>query len=406
MRAAFRVVPVLLLLLSLGLLLLPRAGSGVPLYAARTGLACQTCHFDPNGGGPRNEFGFGFAKNRHGVTPEEGDRPWGDLTLVNRAGENLPLYFGVNQRFMLLANRHTDVDRFERLGFFNMENAIHLAFQPHPRLTLVYTLDAFAQGPVSSVTGKEAFGMVGGLPGNGYLRAGRFRVPFGLRMDDHTVATRAGFGDFGTGGSFLPYDPRLPDMGLEVGMERSGWFGRASFTNGASGRAPNASPIAGANPYAEAKAVKLGYQTAHYQGGLSLYDDFRKVGGTPLVRTTRWGYYGMARYGPLALIGELDAGTDDLKTSDVRMNSLAGFVELDWSAHRAYNLRLRYDRAELNRDPDRLIRDASTFSRYAIEGEWVPVPFAELRWTYRYLDPKDPSQADERQAYLQFHFSY
>ena len=27
------------------------------LYAARTGLMCQSCHFDPNGGGPRNFYG-------------------------------------------------------------------------------------------------------------------------------------------------------------------------------------------------------------------------------------------------------------------------------------------------------------------------------------------------------------
>jgi hypothetical protein len=34
------------------------------------------------------------------------------------------------------------------------------------------------------------------------------------------------------------------------------------------------------------------------------------------------------------------------------------------------------------------------------------VPFAELRLSFRYLDPKDPTQDIERQAFLQFHFSY
>ena len=63
--------------------------------------------------------------------------------------------------------------------------------------------------------------MVHDLPGGLYLRAGQFRVPFGLRMDDHTGAMRAGFrdalaGSFGTSG-FLPYDPRNVEAGLEVG---------------------------------------------------------------------------------------------------------------------------------------------------------------------------------------------
>ncbi len=399
MRAFYRGVPVLLVALSLVLLALPRQVESVPLYAARQGLQCQTCHFDPNGGGPRNEFGFAFAKNRHLLTPEDSTSRWTDLTLTNRVGENMPLYFGVNQRFMLLANQHRSVDRPERLGFFNMENAIHLAFQPHSMLTLVYTLDGFATGPTNVMRSKEAFGMIGGLPANGYIKAGRIRTPFGLRMDDHTVATRNGFGDFGTGGSFLPYDPRQPDMGVEIGGERAGWSGRAAFTNGQSS-------LFSGSGYAEAKTVKLGYNTARYQGGVSLYDDFQKSGTTPLVRFTRWSYYGMTHHGPFALLGEIAAGTDEDKVTPDKTNLLASFIELDWSAHREYNMRARYDRVVLDRGADPATRDASTYHRYALEGEWVPVPFAELRWTLRYLDPKDPAQDDERQAYLQFHFSY
>jgi hypothetical protein len=399
MRVPSRAVPVLLLIASLALLSPTRRAHSVPLYAARNGLMCQSCHFDPNGGGPRNEFGFGFARNRHTLAAEDSIGPWADLTLTNRVGENMPVYFGVNQRFMLLANQHTDVHRPERLGFFNMENAIHIAFQPHRRLSLVYTLDAFGQGPSAAVANKEAFGMIGGLPCDGYLKAGRFRTPFGLRMDDHTVATRAGFGDFGTGGGFLPYDPRYPDMGVEIGMVRCGWFGRAAFTDGAAS-------LFSSNGNAEAKTVKVGYNTTWYQGGLSLYDDFIKSGTTPTARATRWGYYGMTHHGPFALLGEIAAGTDEDKVTPNKTNRLAGFVELDWSAHRQYNMRVRYDRVELDRRPDPTIRDQNTFSRYAVEGEWVPVPFAELRWVYRYLDAKPEGAPDERQAYLQLHFSY
>ena len=64
MRTALRAVPVLLVLASLTLLFAPRRAVTLPLYAARTGLKCQNCHFDPNGGGPRNDFGFMFARNR------------------------------------------------------------------------------------------------------------------------------------------------------------------------------------------------------------------------------------------------------------------------------------------------------------------------------------------------------
>ena len=241
--------------------------------------------------------------------------------------------------------------------------------------------------------------MIGGLPSNGYVKAGRMRIPFGLRMDDHTVATRNGFADFGTGGPFLPYDPRKPDMGVEIGAERAGWSGRAAFTNGQSS-------VLSGNGYAEAKTVKLGYNTTRFQAGASLYDDFLKSGTTPLARFTRWSGYGLTHYGPFALLGEIAAGTDENLALGGSRNLMAGFVELDWAARREVNVRARYDRVVLDRGADQATRDASTFHRYALEAEWVPVPFAELRGTLRYIDPRDLNGDDERQAYLQFHFSY
>lgn len=406
MRSTLRVVPVLLFAVSLALLALPRHARSLPLYAARQGLMCQTCHFDPNGGGPRNAFGFTFAKNRHLLTPEDSISRWAALDVTNRVGETMPLYFGVNQRFMLLSNQHRSADRPERLGFFNMESEIHLAFQPHDMLTLVYTLDGFASGPTNTVRSKEAFGMIQGLPCDGYVKVGRLRTPFGLRMDDHTVATRAGFGDFGTGGSFLPYDPRNPDMGIEIGADRGGWFGRAAFTNGQSS-------VLSTNGNAEAKTGKLGYNMAYFQGAISIYDDFIKSGTTPTVRLTRWGTYALTHYRDFALVGEIAAGTDETKdysnpplVGSSKTNLLAYFTEVDWAPRREYNMRLRYDRTSLDRGADPVTRDANIYSRYSLEGEWVPVPFAELRWALRYLDPKDPAQDLERQAFLQFHFSY
>jgi hypothetical protein len=405
MRASIRIVPVLLVVLSLLLLLAPMRVQSVPLYAARTGLMCQSCHMDPNGGGIRNEFGFAFAKNRHMLVPEDSTSRWSTLDVTNRVGETMPLYFGVNQRFMLLANQHRSSDRPERIGFFNMESEIHLAFQPHDMLTLVYTTDGFATGPSNTVRSKEAYGMIHGLPLDGYIRAGRFRTPFGLRMDDHTVATRNGFGDFGTGGTFLPYDPRNPDMGIEVGGDKNNWFGRAAFTDGASS-------IFTGSPNAEAKTAKLGYNHPRFQAAASIYDDFLKSGTTPQTHFTRWGLYGLTHYQSFAFIGEFAAGSDkaydytnpDPVTTETKL--AAWFGEADWAPQRQYNVRVRYDWTSLNDGAPQVAREAAQYVRYSLEGEWVPVPFAELRLSFRYLDPKDPTQDIERQAFLQFHFSY
>lgn len=414
MHRALRAAPAALLVLSLvTIALTPRGGSTVPLFAARTGLQCGTCHFDPNGGGPRNEFGFTFAKNRHHIEAEPEGSEWKDLTLTNRVGENFPLYFGVNQRFMLFGNKLAKDEGTDRVGFYNMENSLHLAFQPHPRLTLVYSRDGFNQASSS----KDAWGMISGGPANLYLKAGQFRVPFGLRMDDHTVATRNSFLDFWSpGGRFLPYDPRAMDQGLEVGAESNGVFARASLTNGGN------NPFSAPNNHSQAASGKLGWNHPRYQGALSVYDDLRlendfTSGRDEGLRSSRWSYYGMTHAGPVSLLGEVSAGTDEVLTSDPlnpvgKVNRLAYFAQLDWSPARPWSFRVRYDHLELDRSTDDAVRDAASWNRWALEGEWVPVPFAEIRWTARVIDPVadrdafDQELESETQGYLQFHFSY
>ena len=417
-RLSFRAIPALLIVVSLTLVLWRRAET-VPLYAARTGLQCQSCHFDPNGGGPRNEFGFSYARNRHSLEAEDSTSKWHDLSIGNRVGESLPLYVGFNQRFMLLATKRTDQDSLERLGFFNMENSFYFTFQPHPQLSLVYRLESTVFSG-NRVANQDAFGIFSGLPQNGYVKVGRFRTPFGLRMDDHTVATRNAFLDFYTMQSFLPYDPRRPDEGVEIGMERNGIFGRAAYTNG------QADVFGG--QFAGAKTVKIGYNRPEYQGAISFYDDYRKETGSGIKRATRWGYYGMTRYRTLALLGEIAGGTDEAEpdpfsglASGPKNNVAALFAELDYAPIRSVNLRLRFDHLELSRNrseipgsltPGLTYRDWATHDRYSVEGEFVPVPFAELRWTFRRIDhraDKDPfgfDIPDENQAYVQLHLSY
>lgn len=397
-----RIVPAALIVSSLvALVVFPKGAVTTPLYASRTGLLCQSCHFDPNGGGPRNDFGFAFARNRHSLEADTSGE-WKDLNLRNRVADDFPLYFGVNERFMTLANRQQRVDGVDRFGFFNMESAIYLTFQPHSKLTMVYSRDGFN---TTSRT-KEAFGLIG-LPGNAYLKAGQFRVPFGLRMDDHTVATRVSFLDFQSGQMFLPYDPRNPDQGVEIGGEHNGFYGRVALTNGAN------NPLQSDANHSDAFSSKVGVNVPWYQSGISFYDDFHRE-STDGVRHTRWGYYGMTHRGPFSLIGEVAAGTDALASgpSTTKTNQLAYFAEADWAPCHIANVRVRYDRLELDRASDPVVRDLASYNRYALEAEWVPVPFAEIRGAFRLIDPVASDDGlgnpirNEKQGFLQFHFSY
>ena len=408
MRYTFRVLRAAILLAALMNLCGAFRAECLPLYAARQGLKCQSCHFDPNGGGPRNESGFVFARNRHSSEPDT-TGPWQDLDLVNRASESLPVYFGLDQRFMLFGNSTSGSDSIDRLVFFNMENAAYLVFQPHARLTLVYVRDGFDEGSMSH----DAFGMISGLPGNSYLKAGRFRTPFGLRMDDHTVATRNSFLAFQDHGSFLPYDPRHPDMGVEVGADRGRFFARAAFTNGAT-------QFFDREAFANATTLKLGCSHATGQVAVSFYDNPVIGNAGRFKRATRWGAYGLAHWSRFAFIGELGAGTDQ-HVGGGKLNLLAGYAEANYEVSRIVNLRARYEQFLGDRDrtfitrPDnsRVSRgDLASYQRYSLEGELQPVPFAELRWSLCLIDPRASADEDghkretETQSYLQFHFSY
>jgi hypothetical protein len=293
-----------------------------------------------------------------------------------------------------------------------MESQIHLAFQPHPRLTLVYTTDGFSTDPNPRVT-REAWGMIG-IGNDHFVRFGVFRNPFGLRMDDHTVSTRNAFIEFQPQPKFLalPYDPRIADQGVEVGGGRGPWQGRLAFTNGSS------FPL-GPRPHAQALAGKLVYHASAFESGLSGYDDWVQPASTPpsRVRASRWGYYLLTHRSKMSFIGEVISGTDRNASTAAgppysNVNRFAWFAEGDYQVNRGVNVRLRYDRLEGNRVADEAVAEQSSFNRYALEGEVVPVPFAEIRWTLRLIDPvaeqtsTGVTRDTEKQAYIQLHFSY
>src|SRR5262249_16822698 len=153
------------------------------------------------------------------------------------------------------------------------------------------------QGPRQT---REAWGMIG-LGGDHYIRAGLFRVPFGLRMDDHTVATRNGFTEFQSPRAFaLPYDPRVGDQGVEVCGSRGEWQARVAFTNGSS------FPL-GPRAHAQNLTGKLIYHEQDFEMGVSGYDEWVPPAASALpanpsrVRASRWGYYGMTHRGSISL---------------------------------------------------------------------------------------------------------
>src|SRR5262249_31353422 len=148
-----------------------------------------------------------------------------------------------------------------------------------------------------------------------------FRVPFGLRIDDHTGAMRAGFrdalaGSFGTSG-FLPYDPRTVEGGLEVGFTpHPGFLLSAALTNGG----------AAFQNQAQAGSAKLAYFGSRGIAGVSGYHNFSTSTGVTDKRGSL--YAGLLVTPRVQLLGEVGLGVTD--SADGGRRDLRGsFAEAD-----------------------------------------------------------------------------
>jgi hypothetical protein len=376
-----RLLSTALLLVTIGAGLRPAAS--MPLYAARTGLDCRACHHDPAGGGPRNELGFLYARQRHDLTADPNPR-WTQQPLTNRLGD--AVFVGANARALYLFTTRQAADPTDVSTFMQMQGALHVTLRPHPNLGVVFSRDF---GEFSGDRTRDLFGLIQDGTGRFYVKVGRVRRLFGLRHDDHTGGTRGGFLNSTSGGraGLLPYDPRDSDSGIEGGIATGPYAIAASLTNGGPAFANRA----------QTGSAKLTASYPWSKLGLSAYDSYLTAAER---RFTRWGGYALLKT-PLrdvTVLAEAGFGTDDPGDGS-RVNLAATFLEVDYRANRALVLRGRYDFADVNRAVE-----GNASERWLVEGDFTPVPFVDLKLSYRRVVPE--TSPDEHQWLTLWHFYY
>jgi len=365
-------------ILALGLGLgLGLAGSAraLPLYASREGRTCVSCHYDPNGGGMRNDFGFLYGKNRHGLDTEE---KWSKITVDPRLNEWVAI--GVDTRILYIASHTNGGPTVGVSSFFPMQGQLNVAVTPTDYLSVVVSR-GIAVDP-DAFQAREIYGLIHGLPHDLYAKIGRIRLPFGLRQDDHTSYIRSL--------SYLPYDSQHDDAGVEVGMAGSRYFGQFSFTNGSGTiSADRAQTFAG----------KVGFATRPLSMGLSGFHQYLETGG---VTNDRWAVYATSTWQKLSFLGEAGAGTtEDPLFLGGKRNMLAAFAELDYRVARGVNLRGKLDYADLDRDA---AASGDLGRRYSAEADFDPVPFTQVKLAFRYHDEQPSATYQEYLAQFFFPF--
>lgn len=358
--------------------------AALPTYAARTGFSCVSCHFDPGGGGPRKDIGFLFARQRHDLVPDP-DPKWQSLAGLTNVLADI-LYFGTNTRLLYLyedPKAYGTTEDPRTSSFFQMQGALYTTIRPHSNLAMVWHTDFSDAGAQV----RDLYGMIDGLDLDTYLRFGRIRVPFGLRQDDHTGATRGGFEDPAGGGTgALPYDPRTTQTGFEAGFRPGPFQISAALTNG---------PSAPFVDKAQTISGKVVYWRRRLQIGASAYDSYETASGT---RATRYGAHALFGWRELSLIGEYVQGRDEDPSQAVtRLRAVYG--EANWRFSRSLLAIVRYDFIDHDFDVE-----GQAAERFGVEGVWTAVPFADLRLAYRYVIPE--SSGDVPQILAMWHFYY
>lgn len=139
-----------------------------PYLAVRTGLKCSACHVNRSGGGGRNAFGSVFAQTQ---------LPMGTTTARNRAiNDYLALGFDLRVVGSGTVSRSTP-----RTAIELEEAQAYLEARLIDRALALYVDQTL--GPTRAVA-REAFVLVEQPALNSYLKAGKFLLPYGWRLQD------------------------------------------------------------------------------------------------------------------------------------------------------------------------------------------------------------------------------
>jgi hypothetical protein len=336
-----------------------------PLFAARTGLGCGSCHLNRTGGGGRTAYGAGFGAQT---------LPWKKL------GSGHGLFDGViGERVRLgLDARGGYVATFRDPGPYIGEAQLSQADVDLAVVVLKDTLTIYLSEHVApgGASAREAFALYTIERAGFYVKGGKFYLPFGLRLQDDEAETRRATG--------FTFD--TADVGAEVGADDGRWSTALSITNGSSGGAEgdNGKQYV----WTGARIFSLGRLGLSFSTNDLPARAHRSVAGV----------YGMFRAGPLVVLTEVDVIHDNDGTNPERHGG-AGHLELDAAAHAGLTLRAFAGASDLDLDDG-----VSRSTQWGLGVDWTPLPGLQLRGWYRARNgPSSVPGARDDQAVFEAH---
>lgn len=331
-----------------------------PYFAVMSGQKCMACHTNQTGGGMRTAVGDAYGQMTMSAQPPA--KFW-DGTVMEY------LTIGGNLRASATATDTPNQDN----GFeFDLDEARLFIEVPLLANRVSFYLD---QQFAPSTNNREAFALLKFPQQSAYIKAGKFYLPHGWRLEDDTEFVRQGIG----------INMENPDNGVEAGIEMGRTSLRLAVTNG----------TAGGGEVDTGKQFSLQGTVVFSKWQIGANANFNDA--KDAERTVLGGFAGV-KTGPISWLGEVDYIEDDGLLPPGR-KQLASFVEANWLIRQGHILKVSYGYF----DPDDDLEEDER-NRYSLVYEYFPLAFTQLRIGIRSNEgiPQNDSQ-NAGTAFIQLH---
>ena len=334
-----------------------------PYLAVRTGFKCSQCHTNRSGGGKRNDFGNVYAQTRLPFTVVGGDGPFLQPQLSRFFSLGADVRVGTSREFT--GDNPKNPIAIE-------EGTIYAEARVIPDVLTIYADQLIAPG---SVRNRELFVLLSGLPGDSYIKVGKFFLPYGFRLLDDGEFIRQTTG----------FNYNNSDLGLELGVEPGPLSLAVAVSNGTQGAA-------------ETDSDKL------VSGLASVVFEWFRVGATAsrnntdIGRRDVVGAFGGLSLGRFDFLGEFDYIFDDPPDGGESLDQFAAFVEGNFLAVQGMNLKVTYGFLDPDRD---ILENARTRLRFGAES--FITQFLQVSLFYTLLEDIPQAQTDRDVLSLQVH---
>ena len=364
---------------------IPNRAAAEPYFAVREGLRCSACHVNMNGGGKRTGLVETHARELLHY-PRKLPGPFGPLSKPPEyfTGDiNQYLGLGTDVRTSYTARFQDDPDQNGRVDNNEVfrgrleSNDIEVDAFLYTEVRLIPEyLTFYADLDLGdNVNDREVFGLLRGvLPWDGYIKAGRMFLPYGLQLQDDDAFIRQ---------ETFNFDTR--EAAFEIGFEPGPFTFIAAVSEGGSGDRDVRVTTTAYALFTRLPVVR----------NAILGNSFSRV-GTPVGDRVTWGFFGGTNLERFTVLVEGDfidnAGKD----------TFVGYVEGDYLFFDWLNFKVAFDYADSDSSRSTLSDDSKNRVSFGLEP--FLNRFLQLRLFYRIANGVEsiPSR-NQNQVFAEIH---